>query len=118
MRNKLRTAWPRPLIAGAALAGIGVICLAGAAGAGNVIDIIQKRRSFAVQEVTIERGSNLRFINADEFPHQVHATGPGMDEDSALQAPGEALDVEFPVEGTFQVTCGVHPRMHLTVIVK
>ena len=109
---------PYPLIVGALLLGVSVRGLAEAADATDVIDIIQKHRAFAVQEITIERQSSLRFINADEFPHQVHATGPGMDVDSPLQDAGTILVMPFPVPGTFQVICGVHPRMHMTVTVK
>lgn len=100
------------------LAGIGALLIAGASDAADVIDVIQKHRAFAVKDVTIERGSSLRFVNADDFPHQVHVTGPDLDTDSSLQPPGAALLVAFPRKGTFEVTCGVHPRMHMTVKVK
>lgn len=110
--------YSRLLIPSAALVGMSLGGFADAAAEVTVVDIVQKHRAFAVSEVTIERQGSLRFINADDFPHQVHATGPGVDVDSPLQPAGATLVVAFPVEGTFQVTCGVHPRMHMTVTVK
>lgn len=108
----------RQRVASVLLAGMSALVVAGAGGVAGAIDVIQKHRAFVVGELMIERGSSLRFINEDDFPHQVHVTGPDMDTDSPLQSSGTALVVAFPVKGTFEVTCGVHPRMHMTVIVK
>lgn len=35
--------------------------------------------------------------------------------DSDLQEQGQDVDVAFPTPGLFEVRCGVHPRMHMTV---
>ena len=109
------------LAARASLVGLAALSLGGMAGAAltaDVVDVVQKRRAFDVPEVTIARGGSVRFVNADGFPHQIHVEGPGLDSDSPLQGPGEALVVAFPAEGTFEVTCGIHPRMSMTVNVK
>jgi plastocyanin len=34
------------------------------------------------------------------------------------QEPGRNVDVRFPVAGTFEVRCEIHPRMLLTVTVE
>ena len=117
MSSRLQEMPIRRRLACAMLAALGALLLAGVAGAADMVDVVQKWRAFGMKEVTIARGSSLRFLNEDDFPHQVHTEGPGMDTDSALQSPGETLVVDFPTEGTFQVTCGIHPRMHMTVIV-
>ena len=41
-----------------------------------------------------------------------------MEKDSPLQPAGAVLLMPFPTAGTFEVTCGVHPRMRMSVIVK
>ena len=80
-----------------------------------MVDVVQRRRAFDVPAVTIARGGNVRFVNADGFPHQIHVEGPSLASDSPLQSPGETMVVAFPAEGTFEVTCGIHPRMSMTV---
>ena len=99
----------------ALVATIGANHLTWATVASQVVEIVQKGRAFAVREVEIARGSTLRFINADDFPHQIQTKGPGVDVDSGLQAPDETLDIAFPAAGIFEVRCGVHPRMRMSV---
>ena len=38
--------------------------------------------------------------------------------DSGDQEPGSKTSVKFPVAGTFDVLCAIHPKMKLTVHVK
>lgn len=100
-----------------ALAGVvvGPIMLAGAA---ELVTVSQKGRAFATRELRIARGDTVRFANDDDFPHQIQARGPGLELDSDLQAPGESLAVPFPAAGAFEVRCGVHPKMRLTITVQ
>ncbi len=113
-----RRLFHRSTAALAVLALVGAVDLPWMAFAANVVEIVQKKRAFAVREITIPRGSTVRFTNADEFPHQIQTEGPGLEIDSPLQGPGETLDVAFPNAGTFEVTCGVHPRMRMSVHVQ
>lgn len=102
----------------ALVATVGAFDLPWPALASHVIEVAQKGRAFAVREVEIARGDVLRFTNADEFPHQIQAKGPGVDVDSGLQAPGETLDIAFPATGTVELRCGMHPRMRMSVRVR
>ena len=95
-----------------------IISISIAAKAVHTIDVQQQNRAFSLREVTIQRGDTVTFINSDKFPHQVHVSGPDLDVDSSLQAPEERTSVAFPAAGTFEVTCGVHPRMQMSVVVK
>ncbi|WP_158745557.1 hypothetical protein [Acidisphaera sp. L21] len=88
------------------------------AGAANLVTIIQSHRAFSVTDLHLKRGDSVRFTNDDLFNHQVYVKSPAFSFDSAEQAPGEAVSVAFPVAGTFDVLCGMHPRMHLAVIVE
>lgn len=83
--------------------------------AAEVVTVAQKGRAFAVRELAIARGGQVRFTNEDDYPHQLNVSGPGLAIDSGLQEPGEAIVVAFPAAGSFEVRCGVHPRMRLTV---
>jgi plastocyanin len=88
------------------------------AGAANLVTVIQSHRAFSMAEVRLKRGDTVRFTNDDLFNHQVYVKSPTFSFDSAEQAPGEAVNMAFPVAGTFDVLCGMHPRMHLAVTVE
>ena len=79
--------------------------------------VIQKHKAFSVNALSVSRGETIRFTNADPYPHQLYTKGKGIDVDSDLQQPGQDIDITFPESGTFEVRCGVHPRMLLTVTV-
>ena len=111
VRHALRMRFPAltlVLIAGITLAPL--LCLAA-----DMLTVTQRGRSFGEREATVARGTVVRFGNADEFPHQIRVTGPELDFESALQATGETVEVALDVAGMFEVRCGIHPRMRLTV---
>jgi plastocyanin len=107
------------VLAGIALAGL---FLAGqlavlAAARGNH-EVVQKGRAFQLKALDIARGDVVRFINADEFLHQIYVKSPSFNFDSFEQAPRENIDVEFTAAGTFEVRCHIHPRMLMVVRVE
>ncbi len=65
------------------------------------VTIVQKKRAFSLGEVTLTRNAVVDFTNEDNFPHQLHISGPGMDVDSDLQSPGQTIAVPFPAPGVF-----------------
>ena len=106
----------RKLVTGALIAA--VMLLSMATFAMEAVTVIQKGRVFSVKEVTVPRGGAVNFTNEDDFAHQLNVHGPNMDLDSDMQAQGQTISVPFPNTGKFQVRCGIHPRMHLTVQVE
>lgn len=96
----------------AAQAPIGSLC------AEAVRTVAQRNRAFSVREIALNRGQGLLFTNEDDFPHQVYVRDAAFSFDSGLQGAGETLELAFPAAGTFQVRCGVHPRMLMTVTVR
>jgi plastocyanin len=80
--------------------------------------VSQRGRAFSRATVEIGRGETLRFLNEDDFPHQILVSGNTVLVDSDLQSPGEVLDVAFPDSGVFAVQCGIHPRMRMSVRVR
>lgn len=107
----LRQGW-RPILIAA------LIGAAGAAFAATVHTVSQRNRNFLPAQITIARGDNIRFTNDDEFLHQIYVDSKEMYFDSDEQRPGQAIDVNFPRSGTFQVRCHIHPKMLLTVKVE
>lgn len=79
--------------------------------------VSQRNRAFALRQVTIGQNDVVRFSNEDDYAHQLRINGPGVDFDSDLQSPGETIDVPFPTAGSYEVRCGIHPRMRMTVVV-
>ena len=102
----------------ALLAAAGAVHLPWTALASQAVEVAQRGRAFAVQGVQIARGGSVRFTNDDNFPHQIYVKGQGMNVDSPLQARGQVIDVAFPQAGTFEVRCGIHPRMQMDVRVQ
>jgi len=97
------------------------LLLAGGAGAlaGDAGPLVAQRdRAFSVNALAVARGTVLRFSNEDEFPHQINASGPGVEMSSDLQPPGDVLRLPLPQAGMVEVRCGIHPRMRLTVQVR
>ena len=88
------------------------------ASAEALTSITQKERAFSVTNATIAAGSTIRFVNDDEFVHQIYVSSPDFSFDSAEQDPGQSLDLRFSVAGTFEVRCHIHPKMLLRVDVR
>jgi plastocyanin len=94
------------------------VLVASFASAAAIHRIVQKSRDFATAAITIARGDTVLFTNEDEFLHQIYVDSKNMSFDSAEQAPGQTIEVNFPRSGTFPVRCHIHPKMLLTVRVE
>ncbi len=119
MRRPAALVAPAALAAAAALAATAVVVAAplSPARAGRTVVVAQEHRRFAVDTLTISRGDIVRFLNADEFLHQIYIKAIGFSAPSG-EEPGQQIDVAFPTSGTFEVRCEIHPRMLLTVTVQ
>jgi cytochrome c peroxidase len=60
-------------------------------------------------------GEVLRILNDDTRTHNVRIDGPGMSFNSDGQNPGDAVTVGFDQPGHFDVICGIHPEMRLSI---
>jgi len=81
--------------------------------------VSQRGRAFNPGELTIKRGDVVRIVNDDgDLTHHAYIQSPSMAFDSGDQAPGRDVNIDFDVPGTFNVLCGIHPKMRLTVTVE
>ncbi len=96
----------------------GLVLVAGPALTASITPVAQRNRNFEVGELQIARGGAVRFTNDDDFPHQIAIRGPSMRYESDLMAPHQLVDVQFADAGSFEVRCGVHPRMRMTIQVR
>ena len=85
--------------------------------ADRTVVVTQEHRSFSVDTLTISRDDVVRFLNADEFLHQIYVSALGFST-PAGEEPGQHVDVAFPTAGTFEVRCEIHPKMLMTVTVQ
>lgn len=84
----------------------------------NTRTVTQVGRAFHPGEIAIARGDTLTISNRDDFIHQIYVKSDVMSFDSDEQPPGQMVSVNFPVAGTFEVRCHIHPKMSLTVHVR
>ncbi len=101
------------LLAACCLVAVESSCLIALAAQSHLI--VQRGRAFSLPEIRIAAGDTLEFSNQDDFIHQIYIKSPTLNFDSSEQWPGKVITVRFPVRGTFEVHCHIHPKMLLTV---
>jgi plastocyanin len=109
-----------PTAAATALVAVFVTCSATLAGlAAAQFSISQKGRAFTPLEVTLKRGDALLIVNDDgDFRHHAYVDSDKFSFDSGDQEPGSQTSIVFPMAGTFEVLCAIHPKMKLVVRVQ
>ncbi len=81
--------------------------------------VSQKGRIFRPDEITIRRGEAIQLVNNDAgLLHHAYIDSDKISFDSGDQKPGSKTNITFPITGTFNVLCGIHPKMKLVVHVK
>ena len=63
-------------------------------------------------------GQTLTVLNDDTRTHNVRIFDPKLDFNSGAQEPNESVTIRFPVPGTFEAFCGIHPSMRLSIDVE
>ena len=91
--------------------------LAGLAAAQYLVS--QKGRAFTPLDVTLKRGDTVLIVNDDaDLRHHAYIDSDKFAFDSGDQEPGSKTSIAFPVSGTFEVLCAIHPKMKLNVHVQ
>jgi cytochrome c peroxidase len=80
--------------------------------------VSQKDRRFTPGAVLMRMGEALRILNDDTRTHNVRVDGPGMSFSSDGQNPGDTVTIAFEQPGRYDVICGIHPDMRLSVDVQ
>jgi cytochrome c peroxidase len=80
--------------------------------------VVQKDRQFSPNTLIIAPGT-VTFVNQDDVTHNVSITAPdGVALPSYEQNPGDTHSVDLTAQGTYKVTCLIHPKMKLSIQVK
>ena len=82
------------------------------------VTVTQKGLQFSVEELSLKKGQMVVFINDDRTPHNITVSGEGLSLNGGLQQPGGQFKVPFTKAGVYQVSCGIHPKMKLSITVK
>ena len=78
--------------------------------------VSQRGRDFQPNQISINRGDTIRIVNDDaDLLHHAYVTSDKFNFDSNDIEPGGKVDIKFPVAGDFNVLCGIHPKMRLSV---
>jgi plastocyanin len=96
---------------------IGFGTLAGLAASQYMVS--QKGREFNPGIVTVKRGEAVTIVNDDaDLRHHAYIDSDKFNFDSGDQEPGSKTSIAFPIAGTFEVLCAIHPKMKLVVHVQ
>jgi len=108
----------KPIVVIAATAAISTLALAGAGLAAGLVNVEQKNIAFSTPSLTVAKGSIVNFLNSDTTSHNIIISGEGLSMNSGLQQPGVAFKAPMMKAGEYQVTCAIHPKMKMTMIVQ
>jgi len=86
--------------------------------AGDPVTVGQQGLRFSSAELTVTKGQVVIFMNNDTTSHNIMVVGEGLSINGGLQGPGAEFRVPFSKAGTYAVSCGIHPKMKLTITVK
>ena len=72
--------------------------------------------TFAPQRLTVKPGTTVTWINEDDIPHTVAATGKEFR--SKVLDTNDKFSFTFTTAGTFEYFCSLHPHMTGTIVVE
>lgn len=85
----------------------------------DLVLVSQVGREFRPDRLVVAQGGTIRISNDDaDLTHHAYVASGTFDFDSGDQAPGRNVDITFSVPGAFNVLCGIHPKMRLSVVVR
>jgi plastocyanin len=85
-------------------------------GSGNASEVLISNFSFEPKELTISRGTTVRWTNRDNVNHPI-VSDEGVFQSGALM-PGGTFEFAFDSAGEFSYYCSVHPWMTGKIIVE
>jgi len=86
------------------------------AGSGQILQLIQKNKSFEPHILVVPVGSVVEFPNRDPFFHNVFSLFEGKRFDLGLYEAGSSRIVHFDRPGISYIFCNIHPEMSAVVV--
>ncbi len=114
-----RSRWVLPLVVLAGFAAFLVVRSHQPVPLRESFQVSQRGREFGPELLNIRRGDVVQIVNDDgDLSHHAYVASERFKFDSGDQEPGGRADIAFTVAGTFNVLCGIHPKMRLVVNVR
>ena len=85
-------------------------------GSGNASEVLISNFSFAPKELTIKRGTTVKWTNRDNVDHPI-VSDAGVFQSGAI-VPGGTFEFAFDSIGEFSYHCSAHPWMTGKIIVE
>ena len=80
------------------------------------IEVGQKDKTFTPDTLAAPVGSTIHLMNDDDVVHNIMVAPPaGATKNTGVQKPGESIDLVLDTLGDYQVKCGIHPKMKMTI---
>lgn len=80
--------------------------------------VTQQNKAFSEEEITIKVGDSVRFLNEDNFAHNVFSLSETKFFDLGSFGNGGDRSITFEEAGVVEVECAVHPDMFMTINVE
>lgn len=90
-----------------------VLFVSGASAAEHVVS--QKNKAFSIKKLSVKVGDSVKFVNDDNFAHNVFSLSPAKSFDLGSFGNGGSKSVTFDKPGKVEIECAVHPDMRLDV---
>ncbi len=80
--------------------------------------VSQKNKAFSVKKLSVKAGDSVKFVNEDNFAHNVFSLSAAKSFDLGSFGNGGSKTIVFDKAGKIEVECAVHPDMRLDIEVK
>ena len=80
--------------------------------------ITQEGKQFSEVFLKVENNDIIRFINHDSVKHQIRFSHKGRDHELDELRPGKTQEIAVNQSGLFDISCGIHADMKLTIFVR
>lgn len=82
----------------------------------NTITIV--KNTFKPADMTVNTGSTVRWVNADDHPHRIEFEDKAFTTSTFLLGASQSASQRFDRAGTYNYSCMIHPEMKGIITVK
>lgn len=82
----------------------------------NTITIV--KNTFKPADMTVNAGSTVRWVNADDHPHRIEFEDKSFTTSTFLLGAGQSASQRFDDKGSYNYSCMIHPQMQGTITVR
>jgi len=82
----------------------------------NTIMIV--KNTFRPADMTVNAGSTVRWVNADDHPHRIEFEDKSFSDSTFLLGASQSASQRFDHAGSYNYSCMIHPEMRGTITVE